>query len=89
MKIIVGSAIGAAIAKTISNIEEREDLPEEERVPFTESVKNVPIRLQERWERAKEAGDAAEAEATAELTESFRDKVNDPEALTAPRPPSR
>jgi len=89
MKIIVGTAIGAAIAKAIASKEEREDIPEEERVPLTTTVKNAPANLRERWERAKDAGDAAEAETTTKLTEVFRSKVSDPDALKAPRPPSR
>lgn len=89
MKIIIGSAVGTAVAAVVARKAAQDDIPEEERVPLTESVKTAPIRLRERWERAKEAGDAVEAATEAHLTTVFRSKVNDPEALTPPRPPSR
>ncbi|MEZ4521887.1 MAG: hypothetical protein R3A46_09645 [Thermomicrobiales bacterium] len=89
MKVILGSAVGTGVAALVARKAQQDDLPEEERVPLTETVKTAPIRLRERWERAKEAGAEAEAEATAHLTAAFRDKVNDPDALTPPRPPSR
>ena len=85
LKVIIGAAIAVVIAKAIANMEEREDIPREERVPISESVRNVPVRLQGRWERAREAGVAAEEEATASLTEIFRDKVSDPTALDLPK----
>ena len=81
LKVIIGAAIAVLIAKAIANMEEREDIPEEERVPIRTAVRNVPTRVQGRWARAKEAGVAAEEEATANLIEIFRDKVSDPAAL--------
>jgi DNA-binding IclR family transcriptional regulator len=89
MKMIVGTAIGAAIAKAIASKEEREDIPDDERVPLTATVKDAPVRLRERWEQAKDAGIAAEEASITQLTEIFRSKVSDPDALKAPRPPSR
>lgn len=89
MKIIVGSAIGSAVAAAIAKMASEDDTPEEERVPFTEQVKTAPIRLRERWEEAKQTGEAVEAETAAYLSEVFRAKVNDPDALKPPRPPSQ
>jgi hypothetical protein len=60
-----------------------------ERQPITEEIRSAPIRLHDRWERAKAAGAEAESAEAARLTENFRTKVNDPEALTPPRPPGR
>ena len=89
MKLIVGSALGSAVATVVAKMAERDDIPVEDRVPITESVKAAPERLRTRWERAKAAGAAAEAETTAHLTEIFRAKVNDPDALKDPDAPSR
>ena len=88
-KIIVGSAVGSAVAAIVAKMVTEDGTPEEERVPFTEQVKTAPVRLRERWERAKDAGATAEEAAAARLTEVFRAKVNDPEALKPPRPPAR
>ena len=85
MKIIIGSIVAFGIAAALSKLAERDDIPEEERVPLTDSVKSTPQRLRERWEQAKVAGDAAKKEAEEHLTEVFRAKVNDPAALTEPK----
>lgn len=89
MKIIIGSALGSAVAAGVAKLMEREEIPEDERVPLGETIQNVPVRLRERWEAAKQAGEEAEVQTTALLTEIFREKVNDPDALKPPRPPAR
>jgi len=89
MKVILGSALGTAIAAGVAHLARRQDIPEDQRVPLTEEIKSAPMRVRERWERATQAGDAAAAAAEARLTQLFREKVDDPSALTAPRPPSR
>ena len=89
MKLIVGSALGSAVAMAVTKLAEREDVPEEQRMSFADTAKSTPIRLRDRWERAKEAGTIAEAETEAHLTEVFRSKVNDADALKPPFPPSR
>ncbi len=89
MKVITGSAIGAAVAAAVAKMATEDETPEAERVPFTEKAKATPDRLRERWEAAKQTGEAVEVETTAQLTELFRAKVNDPDALKPPRPPAR
>lgn len=88
-KIIVGSALGTAVAAGVAKVMQRQEQPEEERVPLSEQVRAAPINLRDRWDRAKAAGVEAESAETARLNEAFRAKVNDPTALTPPRPPSR
>lgn len=89
MKVVIGSAVASAVASLIARKVNQEDLPEEERVPLTETVKTAPIRLRDRWDRARTAGEVAATTEEARLQAEFRAKVNDPEALTPPRPPSR
>lgn len=47
-----------------------------------ERVKAVPTNVKSRWQRAKEAGTAAQIEEEARLRALYRQKVNDPMALT-------
>ncbi|HLT18798.1 MAG TPA: hypothetical protein VKZ96_05005 [Thermomicrobiales bacterium] len=89
MKVILGSALGAAIAAGVNHLARRQDIPPEQRVPLTEEIKGVPVRVRERWERAALAGDAAAAAEEARLRQLFREKVDDPTALTPPQSPSR
>jgi hypothetical protein len=89
MKVIVGSALGTAVAAGVTHLSRRGDVPAEQRVPLTEEIKSIPVRVRERWERAQEAGETAAAAEAARLTHLFRDKVDDPVALTPPQPPSR
>ncbi len=88
MKLILGAAIGVAIARIMVRIDEQDAIPAEEREPITDQVKSMPARLRDRWERARAAGDAAAEVEKARLTAAFRDKVDDPYALTPPNPPS-
>jgi hypothetical protein len=89
MKIVVGSALGTAVAAGVTHLARRGDIPGEERVPLTEEIKSIPDRLRGRWESAKAAGESAAVAEEARLTHLFRAKVDDPIALTPPQPPSR
>jgi hypothetical protein len=89
MKLIVGSGLATAVAAGVAHLAKRNDIPEEERVPLADELKGVPIKVRERWERAREAGEAAAAAEEARLRADFRVKVDDPDAFTPPFPPSR
>jgi hypothetical protein len=88
IKVVVGSAIGSAVAAGVAKLMQNRDVPGAERRPITEEIRSTPIRLRERWERAREAGAAAELVEKQRLEALFRAKVNDPDALTPPRPPA-
>lgn len=93
-KLVGGTAIGAGIAALISRVVESDGEQPEPAVaeptlspaqapgPSTvDRLKSLPERTKERWERAKEAGVAAQMEEEARLREDYRDYVNDPMAL--------
>jgi hypothetical protein len=88
-KIIVGSALGTAVAAGVAKLMQSRDEPNGERRPITEEIRSAPIRLRDRWKRSKAVGAAAESAEETRLAEIFRAKVNDPDALTPPRPPGR
>lgn len=93
-KLIGGTAIGAGIAALVSRVVESNGQPEEpafadpsftgveESGPSTvDRLKSLPQNMKDRWERATEAGRAAQIEEEARLREDYRDYVNDPMAL--------
>lgn len=96
VKILVGSAIGTAVGLAVNRMSDKDHVPEEIQVEEEpgmspiEKVKAVPERVKGRWQAAREAGLAAQAEEEARLTAIYREKVNDPTALTeeAPSPNS-
>lgn len=88
VKLVAGSALGVAVAAGVSRLVQRQDQPPEERKPLTDEVRSIPIRLQDRWQQAKDSGEAARVAKEDEMKRAFRDKVNDPSALTPPYPPS-
>ena len=77
-KVLVGSMLGAGVGYVISKVMEREVV---EPVGFAETQQPKET-FKERWERAKLAGEEARLAKEAELRSYFREKVNDPQALT-------
>jgi hypothetical protein len=53
-----------------------------EPVGFVDAPRQPKESFKERWERAKLAGEGARLAKEAELRSYFREKVNDPHALT-------
>jgi hypothetical protein len=76
-KVVVGSLLGAGIGYVISKVMEREVV---EPVGFADTQPKESLK--ERWQRAKIAGEEARLAKEAELRAYFRQKVNDPAALT-------
>lgn len=77
-KVVVGSLVGAGVGYVISKVMEREV---EQPAGLHESSEPKES-FKERWERAKLAGEDARVAREAELRSYFREKVNDPTALT-------
>lgn len=103
VKFIAGSAIGAGIGALITRAAESNatqgptdvmgvaSTPADSRSLQEKVVAKVTETresLRQRWEEAKAAGEAAEAEREAELRAYFREKVNDPTAFP-PGAPTR
>ena len=78
-KLIVGSLLGAGVGYVVSKVMEREVV---EPVSLTGTPPKPKESFKERWERAKLAGEEARLAKEAELRAQFREKVNDPNALT-------
>jgi hypothetical protein len=78
-KVLVGSLLGAGVGYVISKVMEREVV---EPVGFADTEQQPKESLKERWKRAKLAGEEARLAKEAELRSYFRQKVNDPAALT-------
>ena len=78
-KVVVGSLLGAGIGYVISKVMEREVV---EPVGFADTAQEPKETFKERWERAKLAGEGARLAKEAELRAYFREKVNDPAAMT-------
>lgn len=76
-KVVVGSLLGAGIGYVISKVMEREVV---EPAGFADTQPKESFK--ERWERAKIAGEEARLAKESELRAYFREKVNDPTALT-------
>lgn len=96
MKSIAGTLVGAGIAVAVAKVMDRSDDSSQDELPAsafpsdlefgsspstTEKLKNVPERLKTRWQEAKDAGYAAQAEQEERLRHQFREYVNDPGAL--------
>ena len=77
-KVFVGSLLGAGVGYVISKVMEREVV---EPAGFADT-QQPKESFKERWERAKLAGEGARLAKEAELRAYFREKVNDPTALT-------
>lgn len=78
-KVVVGSLLGASVGYVISKVMEREVV---EPAGLHDAPGQPKETFKERWERAKLAGEAARLAKEAELRSYFREKVNDPTALT-------
>jgi hypothetical protein len=78
-KVIVGSLLGAGVGYVISKVMEREVV---EPAGFAATPQEPKETLKQRWERAKLAGEDARLAKEAELRASFREKVNDRDALS-------
>lgn len=78
-KVLVGSLLGAGVGYVISKVMEREVV---EPAGFADTRQQPNESFKERWERAKLAGEEARLAKEAELRSYFRQKVNDPQALT-------
>lgn len=92
-KIVIGSALGTAVGLAVNRMSDRDHVPEDEQpadegpsMSPIEKVTSIPERLKERWQAAREAGLTAQAEEEARLTMLFREKVDDPNALTEESP---
>jgi hypothetical protein len=84
VKLLVGSALGAAVGYGISKYLEMNGPP-----PIDPETGEVIHRetLRERWARAQVAGEAAKVAKEEELRAYFRQKVSDPDAMRDnPRP---
>lgn len=94
VKIIIGSAIGTAVGLAVNRMSDRDQVPDGEEMEESsgmspvEAVTSLPERVKRRWQAAREAGLAAQAEEVARLTAYFREKVNDPNALSEETRPS-
>jgi len=78
-KVLVGSLLGAGVGYVISKVMEREVV---EPVGFADTQQQPKESFKERWVRAKLAGEEARLAKEAELRSYFREKVNNPTALT-------
>lgn len=78
-KVLVGSLLGAGVGYVISKVMEREVI---EPVSFGDTQQQPKETFKERWQRARLAGENARLAKEAELRSYFREKVNDPYALT-------
>jgi hypothetical protein len=78
-KVLVGSLLGAGVGYVISKVMEREVV---EPAGFADTQPQPKESFKERWERAKLAGEQARLAKEAELRSYFREKVNDPTAMT-------
>lgn len=77
-KVVVGSLMGAGVGYVISKVMEREV----EQPVGLYDASQPKESFKERWERAKLAGEDARVAREAELRAYFREKVNDPSALS-------
>ncbi len=96
LKSIAGTLVGVGIAVAVSKALDRPDNAPPDGLPAsafpedlefggspstTEKIKNIPERVKNRWQEAKEAGYQAQAEQEERLRQQFRQYVNDPTAL--------
>ncbi|MFW6074008.1 MAG: hypothetical protein ACOC9Y_00325 [Chloroflexota bacterium] len=78
----ITNEVKGRIQRTSSDDPLAMDIEEDDGPSPVEKVKAVPNNLKSRWQRAKEAGVAAQVEEEARLRALYRQKVNDPMALT-------
>lgn len=96
MKSAAGALIATGIAMAVSRALDRDKESSPDALPAsafpsdlefggspstTEKIKNLPERIKNRWQEAKDAGYEAQAEREERLRQQFRLYVDDPAAL--------